>query len=561
MLCIFKSKFDIIKRVDMFGKQASLYIKGREKKKTTFGSIFSIIYIILYISFLIYKLKRMVSKKDVKFYDTFKYMEKPPSIRLSKNNFYGGFALEHPITYDPFIDESIYYPKAYFKRAHRNGEQFDFDVKELELERCKIEKFGKKFQDKIAHISINNLYCFKEMDELLEGHFSYNVYSFFYVEFFPCKNSTDDNKCKPIEEIDFYLNNTFLCFEMEDIQLTPENYKNPVLTRSQDIYFTVGKKLFQEVHVFFQIISIETDLDVIGFEQFNSYKTEQVLKYDSSVQMTNLLENDIYTTGQAFCSVTLKLSDMVRIQKRTYSNLIIVLGEIGGFMEFVFTLFKFFSSLITKILYRLTLVNELFKYNIRNKTIIMHYTKSNIKYEYTIDKSKHSSVSPSDRKMINNSLTPLSPNKSPNITILNYTDLLRLEKMKRYPKAKSSTILDFEKKEKAKKKYKKNKVTFKDNNMEFTFGKNNEKMYIIKDIKFRKIFSYFCLICFKKRKNFHNILLKEGIKLFMDKMDIISIFKKIIQDDKYYTNKDIIIEMSDECKKDLEYIDKTLSME
>ena len=252
---------------------------------------------------------------------------------------------------------------------------------------------------------------------------------------------------------------------------------------------------------------------------------------------------------------------MVRIQKRTYSNLIEVLGEIGGFMEFIFTLFKFFSSLITKILYRLTLVNELFKYNIRNKTIIMHYTKSNIKYEYTIDKSKHSSVSPYDRKMINNSLTQLSPNKSPNITILNYTDLLRFEKLKSYHKENNSNILNFEKKEKAKKKYKKNKVTFRDKNMEFTFSKKNENLYIINGIKFRKIFSYFCLICCKKRKNFHNILLKEGIKLFMDKMDIISIFKKIIQDDKYYTNKDIIIEMSDECKKELKYIDKTLSIE
>ena len=47
-----------------------------------------------------------------------------------------------------------YYPKAYFKRAHRNGHQFDFNVKELEPERCKIEKFGKKFQDKIGHISV-----------------------------------------------------------------------------------------------------------------------------------------------------------------------------------------------------------------------------------------------------------------------------------------------------------------------------------------------------------------------------------------------------------------------
>ena len=100
------------------------------------------------------------------------------------------------------------------------------------------------------------------------------------------------------------------------------------------------------------------------------------------------------------------------------------------------------------------MVNGFFKYNIRNKTIIKDYTKSNIKYEYTIDKIKHSSVSQSDHKMINNSLTPLSQNKSPNITILNYTDLLRFEKMKCYPKENNSTILNSEKKEKAKKKIK-----------------------------------------------------------------------------------------------------------
>ena len=41
--------------------------------------------------------------------------------------------------------------------------------------------------------------------------------------------------------------------EFEDVELTPQNYSNPVRPRNQDIYFTVSKKLFQEVHIFFKL--------------------------------------------------------------------------------------------------------------------------------------------------------------------------------------------------------------------------------------------------------------------------------------------------------------------
>ena len=58
----------------------------------------------------------MLKKIDVVFYDTFYYNEEPPSIKLTRDNFFGGVALEHPETYDPIMDEAIYYPKAYFKK-------------------------------------------------------------------------------------------------------------------------------------------------------------------------------------------------------------------------------------------------------------------------------------------------------------------------------------------------------------------------------------------------------------------------------------------------------------
>ena len=46
---------------------------------------------------------------------------------------------------------------------------------------------------------------------------------------------------------------------MEDIELTPKNYEFPIRARDVDIYTTVGKKLFKEIHAYFQVVKIETD--------------------------------------------------------------------------------------------------------------------------------------------------------------------------------------------------------------------------------------------------------------------------------------------------------------
>ena len=67
----------------------------------------------------------MLAKKDVLFYDTFAYAAEPPSVKITNENFYGGFALEDPLTYDVFIDEDIYIIKAYFKRGEKKGNDFE----------------------------------------------------------------------------------------------------------------------------------------------------------------------------------------------------------------------------------------------------------------------------------------------------------------------------------------------------------------------------------------------------------------------------------------------------
>ena len=168
----------------MFGKEPNLYYKGRTKKTSFLGNILSFSFIFLYFALFLYKLIRMIKKLDVSFYDTYTYEAEPPAFNLSINYFYGGFALEHPITYDVFIDEGIYYPKAYFKKAERKGKNFEWTITEIELERCKLEKFGSFYQETFKLKPLDNYYCFKNVNFALEGYFTYHLYSFFISNIF-----------------------------------------------------------------------------------------------------------------------------------------------------------------------------------------------------------------------------------------------------------------------------------------------------------------------------------------------------------------------------------------
>ena len=374
-----KINYKFLKNIDIFGKNIELFYKGKNKKNTLFGSLLTISFGLIYFTFFLYKLIRMLKKKDFIFYDTYAYIDEPPIMNITNENFYGGFALEDPNSYDPFIDETIYYPKAYFKIAKRDGATWDWKIKEIELEICNIDKFGSFYQDKFKSKTLNTLYCFKEINEQFIGHYSYDYYSFFFIEFYPCINTTENNNhCKPLEKIDYYLKSTFISFQLQDIELTPQNYKSPARARDQDIYTTVGKKLFQEIHIYFQIVNIETDLDILGFSEFQQVKSQKYLKYDSTIQMANLLEEDIYETGISFCNVTIKLSEKILTEKRRYTKLIEVLRDVGGFTEVILNVFQIISYFSSNILYELSLINNLFEFDIDKKLIIIRKNQNNI---------------------------------------------------------------------------------------------------------------------------------------------------------------------------------------
>ena len=578
--CQFLSEFDL------FGKEPELYFKGKPQRTSLFGKILTYIYIVVYIGFFIYKIIRMLKKVDITFYETYAFSGFP-SIQLSSENFYGGFAL------GGMVEETIYYPKAFYYKGHRVDGVMIWEDYELELEICQLEKFGSKYQDMFKNKDLNNLYCLKDVgDVTLEGYSTLESYSYFYVAFFPCVGQTKDGRpCQHESIIDQFFQLNALEFKMQDIELTPQIYDSPSEPKEKDIAAPIYRLLYQQIYAYLQIVILETDEDVVGFEGLSDIKTEKFLKYDESwIIAAPSPHYFAFDPTKPICDVTVQLSAKVLTQKRKNTKLIEVLGDVGGLMEVIWSGFNMIATIICDILYDKALVNNLFSFDL-DKKIVMIKKKKNV---------SNLTISPSEPKIF----TPISPiinnsqNNSNNLKgdIITYSkDKLNEESLNK--KFTDETCLV----KKTKKKKKRNKIKapltpslaklesneIKNYNLEKDINKINNKMNIDNRIsseeKIRKseieksneknikvidriklnrccIFFWFCLV--RKKKNIQNVLLDEGMDVIVEKLDIMNIFKILHKDEmiqESYANKEDIFEMSETCRQKIQALSKTVN--
>ena len=129
--------------IDLLGKDPELHFKGKNKKSILLGRVFTIFYVSIYLAFFLYKLIRMFKKIDVTFYQTTAFTGEVPSIHLTNEIFYGGFALANARTLQPFIDESIYYIELQFRTGERRiSNIWNWNIKRNELKIYQLEKFA-----------------------------------------------------------------------------------------------------------------------------------------------------------------------------------------------------------------------------------------------------------------------------------------------------------------------------------------------------------------------------------------------------------------------------------
>ena len=168
-----------LKNLDLFGKEPDLYYKGNQKKTSWVGRILTLLYIIIYFAFFLYKIIRMVNKVDVTFYETYAFTGEIPSAILNKEIFAGGIGLINPMTGENYLNKSIYDVRAVFKRGKRVQGVWIWNDSSVPLVPCELNAFGSRYQDIFKHKKLDQLYCFSDVTGLvLEGYSNLNVYSY-----------------------------------------------------------------------------------------------------------------------------------------------------------------------------------------------------------------------------------------------------------------------------------------------------------------------------------------------------------------------------------------------
>ena len=586
----------ILDNIDLFGKEPELYYKGNSKQTSWVGKLLSILYLLIYMSFFLYKIIRMLKKVDVTFYETSTFTGETPSIDLNNEIFYGGFALADPDTLLTFVDERIYYPMAFFRVGKKEGINWNWKTIPLDIEICKLEKFGKNYRDIFQTKDLNNLYCLKDMDVTLEGHITYDTYSLFYIVFYPCVNTTYNNyMCAPLEEIENRLTKSMVSVKIQDIELTPENYGSPTKVRGKELSSPAYINLYQNINAYFHIIHVETDSDMIGFGLFDNIQTKKYFKYDDTFILPSINNNDILNNpNQPIADITIQLSEEVITIKRANTKLIDVLGDVGGLMEVIFSIFKIITSFLSETLYEQSLINNLFSFDLDKKVISIKPNKTKKKNifphneeikVYSPHKPYKSLILPhKDSIFANDEPTTQTRNKlNEDLSTKRASDIILTKEVKPKKKKKKAkkkvlsafskglsqefNLLDNNLKKEEKLDTKNNMDS---NNINTIISKDgnklseetkqtieNEKRNIINKIKLNKFCIYCCFLCVRKQKKMQNILIDEGMNIISERLDILYLFRVISKFAKFQEKFDetkIIIDMSDECKNDLKEI-------
>ena len=393
---------EFIKEVDFFGKLPEFYIEGKPKQVTFTGRIFTIIFILIYIIIFIYKIYRMTQRVDITFYDSYSNNDEMKTIHIDNENFYLFFAVYDQDS-NPFIDETIYYAKAYYNSD---------DMIELPLERCNIEKLGSKYKNLSSEYSLNDYYGL--------GNINYTIttyYGAFIIKIFPCKNTTENNNhCKSKEIIDKYLDGNSFIIAFEDILIIPYNYESPIKEQLYSLYINIYKNVGQYMFAEMELVNIETSTNIIGFDFLTKPKNEDYIKYYSLEILPEPGYNlDDEKNDYPVCEVEFTLNDKILVETRHYIQFIDMLGEVGGLMEFLSSFFGFICNIIGDLLYEKTIVNNLFSFDIRKKLIFIKKRNNSI-HNVIIDKNKEKHNS---NNKIDLSFIPDNTKKVKNKLILN----------------------------------------------------------------------------------------------------------------------------------------------
>ena len=403
---------------DMYSKKIGFFFNDKEKVSSLFGFLLTMLYLFVSVILFFYQLILAIQRKNLKVYDTTIYSKDMPIIDVDINQLYFAFGLEYPNTANRYVDESIYTVELTFLDKRKIEDEFvTVNERKLDFEKCDVNNFGKDYQNLFVKDELNNSYCLKDFNYTLTlaGSYKFDRITYIRIFVFPCVNSTKNNySCKPQEVIDSYFNSGYFSIVLKDFGLNPSNYSSPRIPTLQDLYTTIDKRISKNYILNFGLTEIHTDKGLLN-ENINK---EKYLQFRKVLESFSYREEKDYLAGKSLILVQLRLEDTIFVQKRTYTKVSEILSVIGGYMQFMNTVFLLVSSFVNKIHSEIKIINSIFNFNLKENKIIL-------KLKTILDSNKMNTNLPINKNVIFTFKSPFNKtnqfeceNKSKNYLIL-----------------------------------------------------------------------------------------------------------------------------------------------
>lgn len=554
---------------DMYSNTLNFFLDNKKRIGSFLGLFLTFIYILAALVILIIYSIKVLERKYIRVNDSVIFSNSTPEIEINSDNFNLAFGVENPKTSNRFIDPTIYYPEIeYIKRVrNENGEFETVEKKEMKSINCKINSFGNYSKNILGEL--NNSYCLEDFNFNLTGGYKYNIMSYIRIKIFPCSNKTKGITCKPKEVIDSYLNKGYFSILLEDIGLNPSNYSVPVLPIFQNLYTTIDSRIYRDFILYLGITEILTDSGLF-YEIINK---EKYLKFNNELESFYFRDTNEYNEGEELCNLQIRLDDIIHIQQRDYVKFPEIFSLMGGYMQFLSTIFSLISML-TNLDLELKILNNLFNFNLKQNRITIKI--NNIKDFNAIKHKNHGHPHYASKKslllrksrnlkLLNNGNTNINNNNSINsVTNKNLIGKDNNSCIKILPiinkNSGNSEEINNMSIENNKKSLFYNKNNCNNNNKDNGLNKRAKSLKIDEKIYFRplpmitnsfergkneeykedaekynnimdvNIFSYYCCGTFYKRKE--KELFDLGVSLYRKRMDIVNIFTIILLSEK-----------------------------
>ena len=360
----------------------------------------------------------------------------------------------------------------------------------------------------------------------------------------------------------------------EDFDLTPFDYEKPVKEKLTLNTCPIRMDEFQTFVGYFQLVNIETENNLFGFEAFSDIKSEKYIIYHSTL----IMNYEIRPGQEEVSTYNILLKENTLNNLRTYTQFIDVLGDVGGLMEVIESIFGVIATLVADILYDKTMVNNLFTFDMNNYSIKIknkpNLNNNNIFHEIKTSYLNNELKKEKSKNQIEEKEINISKNTSRR-TIANKKEKFNFKKYY-FQDINNNNIYNIGNSEKSTNNSK-NISSIKMLKKNFIYNSNKEisedaKVYnyespveekvidqrkIINKINTNLLCIYFCFCFVRKRENFGNALLDEAMNIITEKLDIYNMFRNFyyIDELKKKSNYEYkYFEMSDECKSNLKKV-------